>query len=100
MSGALALPIRNAGPPGISPPLRPVQRDVMSAPQAIERRPLLATALADWRTTQGDFRARDARGIPRAGLRADPGLRQCLVRLPLEFVAMYLLQGNHTLIQM
>jgi len=72
----------------------------MSAPQAIERRPLLATALTDWRTTQVDVRARDGRGIPRAGRRADPALRQCLVREPLEFVAMYLLQGNQPLIEM
>ena len=43
--------------PRISLARRPVKRVVMGAPPTIERRPLLATPLADWRTTKVDVRA-------------------------------------------
>ena len=66
----------------------------MSAPPAIERRPLLATPLADWRTTKVDVRA------IRFGPGQVTGIHVHPWEEPLEFVATYLLQGDQPLIEM
>ena len=111
----------------------------MSATQAIERRPLLAAALADWRTTKVDVRAIRFGPGQETGIHSHPchviayiaegaaileiagqpaqrletgaafhepaGARilrfdNASSEKPLEFVAMYLLQGDRPLIEM
>ncbi len=111
----------------------------MGAPPAIERRPLLATPLADWRTTKVDVRAIRfgpgqatgihshpchvigyiAEGAAILEIEGQPPQRLAtgaafhepagarILRFdnasadqPLEFVAMYLLQGDQPLIEM
>ena len=111
----------------------------MSAPPSIERRPLLATVLADWRTTNVDVRAirfgpgqetgihshpchvigyiaegaaiLEIAGQPEQRLETGAAFHEPAgARIlhfdnasrehPLEFVAMYVLQGDQPLIEM
>ena len=111
----------------------------MGAPPTIERRPLLATPLADWRTTKVDVRAirfgpgqatgihshpchvigyiaegaviLEIEGQPPQRLETGAAFHEPagarILRFdnasadqPLEFVAMYLLQGDQPLIEM
>ncbi|HJR01878.1 MAG TPA: hypothetical protein VKA83_09615 [Methylomirabilota bacterium] len=94
----------------------------MRATRTIERRPLLAAAFADWRTTQVDVRAirfgpgqetgihshpwQPARRLETGAAFHEPAGARILrfdnasPETPLEFVAMYLLQGDQPLIEM
>lgn len=99
----------------------------MSTPPAIERRPLLAAALSDWRTTKVDVRAvhpchvvgyvaagtaiLQVEGQPSQRLETGAAFHEPagarILRFDnasgehtLEFVAVYLLQGDQPLIEM